>query len=179
MARKLNLSAMALAKTGMICGLVALSTGSVHLAWGSVVNPMSAGSIGAKPSEASAMLAILQAGTETTFVPDALVARPLFSASRRQPVQPEPVVEPPPNPISSAPPPEEPPPSYIVGGLIVSDGVRKILLKREQREAAKWLSQGEMTGEGWTIVSIKTDGAILERGGREFAVPLRMIVNAQ
>jgi hypothetical protein len=172
-------SAMTLAKAGAVCGLVALSTGSVHFAWGSVAHPMSADAFEDKRSDASTMVAVLQAGADTTFVPDALVTRPLFSASRRQPVQPEPVVEPPVEAASVASSPEEPPPSYIVGGVIVSAGVRKILLRREQREAAKWLSQGEMTGEGWTIVSIKTDGAVLERGGREFAVPLRINVNAQ
>ncbi|GEO17699.1 hypothetical protein MAE02_53950 [Microvirga aerophila] len=120
------------------------------------------------------MLIAFQADAETTFVPDALVARPLFSPSRRQAAQIEPMVEPPVEVASVASPPEEPPPSYIVGGLIVSAEVRKILLRREQREAAKWLSQGDVTGEGWTVVSIKTDGAILEREGREFVVPFRV-----
>jgi hypothetical protein len=179
MARRLILSAASLVKAGAVCALVALSTGSVHLAWGSVAHPLPAVSLDPKPSETSGMLVALQAGGETNFAPNALLARPLFSPSRRQPVQAEPIVETPAEVVSVAPAPEEPPPSYIVGGLVVSAEVRKILLRREQREAAKWLSQGDMTGEGWTIVSIKPDGVVLERGGREFAVPLRVNAHAQ
>jgi hypothetical protein len=179
MARKLMFSAASLARAGAVSGLAALSIGSMHFTWGSVAHSLPATSLEPKPSETSTVLVALQAGSETAFVPDALIVRPLFSPSRRQAPQIEPMVEPPAEVASVASPPEAPPPSYIVGGLIVSAEVRKILLRREQREAVKWLSQGDMTGDGWTVVSIKTDGAILVRGGREFVVPFRVNTSAR
>jgi hypothetical protein len=179
MARNLMLSAASLTKAGLVCGLAALSTGSMHFAWGSVAHSLPAASLAQRPSETSTALVALQADAETTFVPDALIVRPLFSPGRRQAAQIEPIMEPPAEVASVASPPEELRPSYIVGGLIVSAEVRKILLRREQREAVKWLSQGDMTGDGWTVVSIKTDGAILKRGGREFVVPFRANTSAR
>ena len=179
MARKLISTATSLTRAGAVCCLAALSIGSMHFAWGSVAHSLPAASLEPKPSETSTVLVTLQADAETTFVPDALIVRPLFSPGRRQAAQIEPIMEPPAEVASVASPPEELPPSYIVGGLIVSAEVRKILLRREQREAVKWLSQGDMTGDGWTVVSIETDGAILKRGGREFAVPFRANTSAR
>jgi hypothetical protein len=174
MARRLGLPAMSPIRAGALCALVALSSGSVHLAWGSVADTFIVDKTGHEPSVMAPMLAAFQSNQDTGFTPDALIIRPLFSASRRPRARVEPVPEPPPQVVSIAPPPEEPPPVYIVGGVIVSSGIRKILLRREPREPAKWLNQGEMTGEGWTIASIRADAVVLERGGREVEMPLRV-----
>jgi hypothetical protein len=179
MARRLGLSATSLIKSVALCGLVAISSGSVHLAWGSVSDTVTTEQTEQAGAGPLPMLAALQQSEEIAFAPDALVARPLFSATRRPRATVDPVVEPTPEIVSIAPPPEEPPPVYIVGGVIVSTGVRKILLRRELREPAKWLSQGEMTGEGWTIASIRSDGVVLKRGEREVAMPFRASVVSQ
>jgi hypothetical protein len=160
-------------RASVLCILAGMSVGSVHFAWGKITDPVAVKPGGSpRQSDPTTFLAALQPSGEESFTPDALIAKPLFAPSRRAAVESEPASE----PVETLPaaPPEVPPPSYIIDGVIVSADVRKILLRRAPREAGQWVSQGEKTREGWTIVSIRAEAAVLQQGGREYALPLRL-----
>jgi hypothetical protein len=63
-------------------------------------------------------------------------------------------------------------PSYVMGGVVISSGLRKALLRSEPRQVGRWVSEGETTQNGWVITTIKPDGVILARGARKHAIPL-------
>ncbi|MGF9759501.1 hypothetical protein AAII07_30340 [Microvirga sp. 0TCS3.31] len=119
-----------------------------------------------------AILPALHAKGGPAFTPEALIARPLFAPNRK----PREEIEPAPEPEvaeQSAPPPPPAPPSYIVDGVMVFAETRKILLRHQPREPGQWLSEGDTTGDGWTIVSIGPDEIVLEQGGRSVAMSPR------
>jgi hypothetical protein len=135
--------------------------------------PPAAGRPGpAAPFEVSLILPGLHADRAPAFAPEALVARPVFSATRRPRGEIEPVPEPE-APEPAAPPHPPAPPSYLVDGVMVFAETRKILLRRQPREPGQWLSQGDTTQEGWTILSIRADEIVLEQGGQSVAMSPR------
>jgi hypothetical protein len=157
-----------------LCATVALAAGSVHVAWGGVGAPPPA----AQPSpaaglEVSVILPALHAERTPAFTPESLIARPVFSATRRPREEIAPALEAEaPEPAAAPAPPA--PPSYLVDGVMVFAETRKILLRRQPREPGQWLSQGDTTQEGWTILSIRADEIVLEQGGRSVAMSPRM-----
>lgn len=173
MTLKLRTSRTFCLRAGALFGLAMASAGSVHLAWSKVADPIVVGH-GSLPEQTSVtmVLAALQPVGGPGFAPDALIARPLFSSSRRPKAPAEPV----PEPVEAMPaaPPEVPPPAYIIDGVIISDNIRKILLRRERREPGQWVSEGEKTREGWTVVSINANATVLKQGVREYSQPLRV-----
>jgi hypothetical protein len=124
------------------------------------------------PQDVAAILPALHAEGATTFTPGVLIARPLFSPNRKPRGQIEPTPEP---EVAepAAPPPPPAPPSYLVDGVMVFAETRKILLRHQPREPGQWLSQGDTTRDGWTIVSIRADEIVLEQGGRSVAMAPR------
>jgi hypothetical protein len=76
-------------------------------------------------------------------------------------------VEPPPAP------PQVPPPSYIVGGIVITPTARKTLLRTQPREPGRWVGQGEMTAEGWTVSSVEREAVLLDRDGTSFTLLLQ------
>ena len=172
---------MTLARTQLslltvLAGFVAAATMGVHFAWTAIRTPL--------PSEPSG----LQAGAAGTPLDwpvlevrdspaNILFTRPVFSPDRTAPssavaarVEPAPLV---------AESNDGPPPSYIVGGVVISNDLRKTLLRREPREAGRWMTEGQTTQEGWRISSVRPDGITLSRGDREigFALHTRLRQN--
>ena len=124
------------------------------------------------PHEGAAILSSLRAEGTPAFTPEALIARPLFAPNRKPREEMEPVAEPE-VAESAAPPPPAAPPSYLVDGVMVFADTRKILLRHQPREPGQWLSQGDTTRDGWTIVSIRADEIVLEQDGRSVAMSPR------
>ena len=156
-----------------LCVLVSLAAGSIHVAWGAMMSPLPvarSGPLG--PSEVAAILPALHAEAAPAFTPEALIGRPLFAPNRR----PREEIEPLPEPEvaeSAAPPPPPAPPPYLVDGVMVFAETRKILLRNQPREQGQWLSQGDTTQDGWTIVSIRADEIVLQQGERSVAMAPR------
>ena len=172
MARSMTLNRITWLRVGCLCTLAGLSGMSVHCAWAATFSPIPPGTSLRKPAVAIA-LAALHSPEAPAFKPDALRVKPLFSPTRTPPDMATPEEEPV-RPVEAEPPPpiEVPPPSYIVGGVVVAPSMRKTLLRTEQREKGRWVSQGEMTAEGWKVSSVERDTVVLERAGRSFTLPL-------
>jgi hypothetical protein len=152
-----------------LTALTAVAVLSINFAWTSLM-----GQIDPEPNIGPTFrpmfnISELRAAHNSTFQPKELTAKPLFSPSRTPPL---PVI------AASAPPPaiavapEEPPPAYILAGLVVTSGMRKALLRRNNREAGVWLYQGDKTKEGWTVGAIRSNHVTLVRGVRQIAVDL-------
>jgi hypothetical protein len=92
--------------------------------------------------------------------PEALLAKPLF-VSTRQPFKFEIPV-----PGVAAPGPIELPqlPHYRVGGVMISPQSSKVLLRVPNVDGGRWLSEGDLTPEGWSVASIKGNQVLLARG---------------
>jgi hypothetical protein len=179
MVRKLNLPRASRLHWTALCTLAVLALGAGYFAWSTVTDPLViASSRQINRTAPVSILAALQPSGPAALAPDTLATRPLFSPSRRRHVEPPPEPEPArveePAPVSTVPPP-----TYIIGGVIVAPDVRKTLLRREPREPGRWLSQGEITQDGWTIVSVRADGIVLGQGGQEIAMPLRLKSDVQ
>jgi hypothetical protein len=102
---------------------------------------------------------------------DMLASRPLFVPSRTPAT-----IEPPPAPVTSeavAPGPEPEPvlPDYKIAGVFLSRGERRALL-RTASQPAQWISQGEVTKEGWTVVAVSAEKAILRRREQEISLSM-------
>lgn len=101
---------------------------------------------------------------------DMLASRPFFVPSRT-PAR----VEPPPPAISEAVAPEPEPepvvPDYKIAGVFLSRGERRALL-RTASQPAQWISQGEVTREGWTVVAVSAEKAVLRRGEQEISLSM-------
>jgi hypothetical protein len=156
----------------VLCVAAALSATSVHLAWATVFSPIPAG-VARKPAPALDFAAF-QAAETPAFEVDALLARPVFSPTRsaqRAAPPPEPV-----DVVAEEPPPAPPqvqPPSYIVGGIVITPTARRTLLRTQPREPGRWVGQGEMTAEGWTVSSVEREAVLLDRDGSSFTLLLQ------
>jgi hypothetical protein len=101
--------------------------------------------------------------------PNALLAKPLFVASRL-PFTPEP----PPAVQVAAPAPVEmaAAPTYRIGGVMITPQSRKVLLRSPDIAATQWLSEGDVTAQGWTVSSIEVNKVALARGDQRVAFDL-------
>jgi hypothetical protein len=89
-----------------------------------------------------------------------IVARPLFTASRRPYVPPEPT------PVRAEPAPAEPnrpPPNVRLIGVVIDAGKKRALLRTPEQPRGRWVEEGE-TVEGWQVLSVQADAAILALG---------------
>lgn len=177
MVKGLSIGRAGLAKAAGFAGLAAMAAFALTFAWRSLAAPIEPPPASAVTKAASITSDALAPPAEAPrYQPGVLNARPLFSPSRRPPASvvaraplPEPVVS----------PVMEPPPSYLIGGVVVSSGLSKALLRRQLREAGRWFSLGETTDEGWVVASIKPDRVTLARGGRQVALPLHARAQGQ
>lgn len=153
-----------------VIGLVALLVTTLNFAWSSIVDPIEPGLRTNESKTASAVdLASLDDARRPAFQSEMLINRPLFSPNRRPPVNAAPE-------LASADPAAqtdtEPAPAYLIGGVIVSAGLHKTLLRKQPRETGRWLKLGETTDEGWTVALINSDGVTFARGSRKVTLSL-------
>jgi hypothetical protein len=101
--------------------------------------------------------------------PNALLTKPLFVAGR-MPIK----IEAPPQPLIVSPVVAETvtPPSYRVGGVMIALHSRKVLLRTPELTGGQWLSEGEVTAQGWTVASIETNRVALARGAQRISLDL-------
>jgi hypothetical protein len=179
MAGRLEFPRLSWLQAATLFGLAVLAAGSAQFAWRAAVVPLPAAGPSLSNTPASRpILAQLQPDARPTSAMAALTARPLFSPSRRPPVEDQPVPEPE-TILQATPPSEVPPPQYSVDGVMVSGALRKTLLRRRPREAGEWLHQGDTTREGWTVRAISAAGVVLQQGSREITMPLRLRPHVQ
>lgn len=153
-----------------VTGLAALLVTTLNFAWSSIVDPIDSGPKADNIKTAPSLdLASLDDARKPAFQAEMLIKRPLFSPSRRPPVN-----------VASESASIEPPaqadtesaPTYLIGGVIVSPGLHKTLLRKQHREAGRWLNLGETTDEGWTVALINSDGVTFARGDRKVTLSL-------
>lgn len=157
--------------------LLAASGGLYEFAL-SVTSPLAA----ATPWEASkpspAFLDVLPE-PPAPFEPNAITGQPVFAVSRKPP--------PPPLLTSESPLPEvvaEPaspetshvaPPDYILAGILISSTSQRVLLKKHKSEKGSWLSRGQMTSDGWTVLTVKPAEATIRRSPHQFTLQFRSL----
>lgn len=91
----------------------------------------------------------------------AVLEKPLFHWSRRPlPSRPSTEAIPTPQPV------EDPPPAVIMRGAIMSGTARKVIIEKAGHSDYLRLSEGDML-DGWTVVSIEAESAVLERDKRQ------------
>jgi hypothetical protein len=99
------------------------------------------------------------------------LARPLFAKTRA------PYVAPPPPPPPVAPPPPPPPapvlvdPGFSVGGVMITEALRKAYLMKKPEPRGVWVGEGE-DFMGWKVQSISASVATLQQNDR--TVELRL-----
>ena len=96
---------------------------------------------------------------------DPVLARPIFFPARK-PFEPPPVSE-------AVEPPKPPPPDpvFVVDGIILAAGIRKVHARRPQEADGQWYKMGEII-DGWKIIQIDPLGIILEQADRKFTARL-------
>jgi hypothetical protein len=166
MARHLILAR--LLKAAGVAAAAALAGLSVHFAYACLVDPLMSGGFAAPASsEPPIALDVLTAKPDAAFQATVLASKPLFMPSRAPPAA---IAPPPPPAVVSRPePPPPPPPAYLVSGIVISAGIRRVLLRTDPA-SGQWLSQGEVTKEGWTVAVVEPDTVILRHGKRELAL---------
>jgi hypothetical protein len=100
--------------------------------------------------------------------PDALLAKPLFVASRLPFKSEAPPVQ------AALPAPVEmvAAPAYRIGGVMITPQSRKVLLRSPDVAATQWLSEGDVTAQGWTVSSIEVNRVAIARGEQRVAFDL-------
>lgn len=99
------------------------------------------------------------------------LARPLFAKTRA------PYVAPPPPPPPVQPPPPPPPapvlvdPGFSVGGVMITDALRKAYLMKKPEPHGVWVGEGEHF-MGWKVQSIGASTAKLEQNDRTIELRL-------
>jgi hypothetical protein len=100
--------------------------------------------------------------------PNALLAKPLFVAGRL-PFRAEP-------PAAQAALPAAvevvAAPTYRIGGVMITPQSRKVLLRSPDIAATQWLSEGDVTAQGWTVSSIEVNRVAIARGEQRVAFDL-------
>ncbi|MGO4672132.1 hypothetical protein AB4Z40_04465 [Bosea sp. 2YAB26] len=177
MVKGLSIGGAGLAKAAGFAGLAAMAAVAVNFGWRSLADPIEPPPASAVTKAASITSDALAPPAETPrYQPDMVNARPLFSSSRRPPAS---FVARAPMPEPVASPVFEPPPSYLIGGVVVSSGLSKALLRRQLREAGRWFALGEATDEGWVVASINPEMVTLARGARQVTLPLHARAQGQ
>ena len=166
MARHLTLAR--LLKAASVAAAAALTALSMHFAYARIVDPLLSGGFAKPPSpEPPLALDVLTTEPDAPFRATALASKPLFMPGRAPPAAPAP--PPPPTVVSRPEPPPPPPPAYVVSGIVISAGIRRVLLRTDPA-SGQWLSQGQVTKEGWTVAVVEPDTVILRHGKRELAL---------
>ena len=169
MVKRLGFSRRDYVRAAGVLGLAALLVTTLNFAWSSIVDPIDPGPRTNDSKTASAVdLASLDDAGRPAFQSEMLINRPLFSPSRR-PVNVAPELA---STEPAAQTDSEPAPAYLIGGVIVSPGLHKTLLRKQPRETGRWLKLGETTDEGWTVALINSDGVTFARGGRKVTLSL-------
>jgi hypothetical protein len=110
------------------------------------------------------------------FEPSALISQPLFAMTRIPP-QSAPssanagAVEAP--PLPPVEPLDTAPPDYILAGIMISGSNQRVLLKKHKTEKGLWVSRGQITGDGWTVLTVNQDKATIARSNRQFTLQFR------
>lgn len=123
------------------------------------------------PSESSPEPLAVLPDLPEPFTPSALIAQPVFAVNRMPPPPSLPAAEPPVLTVvtpSQAEPSDPPPPDYILAGIMISESDRRVLLKKHKTEKGQWVSSGQITGDGWTVLTVKPEEAIIVRSHRQF-----------
>lgn len=98
------------------------------------------------------------------------LATPVFFKSRRPYVPPPPAPKPLPKPVA-APPPAPVDPGLVLGGIMITDGMKKAYLFSKADPRGIWLSEGEAIA-GWKLEAIDTMSARLQQAGRSIELQL-------
>jgi hypothetical protein len=96
---------------------------------------------------------------------DPVLARPIFFPTRK------PFVPPPVSEVSAPPKPPPPDPVFVVDGIMLTGGARKVHLRQPQETDGQWYKTGQVIHD-WTIVQIDAAGIVLEQADRRFAMRL-------
>lgn len=99
---------------------------------------------------------------------DPVLARPIFFPSRK-PFEPPPVQAETPPPAAQKPPP--PDPTFVVDGIMLTGGARKVHLRQPHEIDGQWHETGQVV-DGWKIVQIDAAGIALEQADRRLAMHL-------
>ncbi|MES5488368.1 hypothetical protein QMZ05_36980 [Bradyrhizobium sp. INPA03-11B] len=100
-----------------------------------------------------------------------VLARPIFFKSR------EPFVPPPPAPPAPPPAPVQPPPlivvdpGFVLGGIMIIQGVQKAYVFKRTDPKGSWVGAGEDLS-GWKVQSINTGSIALRNGDRAIDLEL-------
>lgn len=97
---------------------------------------------------------------------DPVLTRPIFYATRR-PFVPPPVAVPPP----AAALPVAPEPSPTLGGIVLSAGKSKALIRLNPQDDARWIEEGQAAGS-WKLVKVEAGRILLGRAGQSLALSL-------
>jgi hypothetical protein len=88
---------------------------------------------------------------------DEIVRRPVFNASRRPFVVPEPTVR------ETAAPAPLPPPDMRLIGVAIDGSKKRALLRNGKQPNGHWVQEGESI-EGWQVRSVRSDAVIVASG---------------
>jgi hypothetical protein len=86
-----------------------------------------------------------------------ILAHPIFSRSRAPYVPPAPAT-----PKSAPPPVAFTDPGFVLGGVMVNGTIKKAYLSQKADKSGVWVGEGD-DFIGWTVQSITTDAAKLQR----------------
>jgi hypothetical protein len=95
---------------------------------------------------------------------DEVVRRPVFTASRRPFVQPEPARREATRVL--------PPPDLRLMGVALDGNRKQALLRTGQQPRARWVDEGETIEGGWVLRTVQADAAVLASGQQTHEVRL-------
>lgn len=98
------------------------------------------------------------------------LAKPVFFKNRLPYVPPPPAPQPPPKP-AVAPSPAPVDPGLVLGGIMITNGVRKAYVFKKGDSRGTWLSEGDAI-MGWTLEALDTMSARLRQAGRSIELQL-------
>jgi hypothetical protein len=172
MAMKLNFALTAVLRVSSVACAIVLAASSLYFAWAGLfapIDPKPWGLAGARAGPAPFRLAGLEEPWTPTFAPEALLAQPLFSPTRTEPLKPALIPMPEPEPAAALPASAalKPAPDYFVSGIIISPSVRKVLLRKHKGEKGWWINEGTSTPEGWKVLTVTPEKVNLALDSQE------------
>jgi general secretion pathway protein N len=147
----------------MIClGAVVAALGAVNW-WVIGLEPGSASvATDGVPADVAAQLALAARPDDERPLSEfgETVRRPLFTATRRPYVPPDPIQKAPePAPAE----PSRPPPNVRLIGVVIDAGKKRVLLRTPEQPRGRWVEEGD-TVDGWLVRSVAADAAIVALG---------------
>jgi hypothetical protein len=98
------------------------------------------------------------------------LAKPVFFKNRLPHVPPPPAPQPPPKPaVAQLPAPVDP--GLVLGGIMITNGVRKAYVYKKGDSRGTWLSEGDAI-MGWKLEALDTMNAKLQQAGRSIELQL-------